>query len=252
MMDGFAFWALAGLAAVLVGMGKGGLPAVGMLAVPVLALVMSPVAAAGLLLPVYVVSDMFGLYAYRHAFDRRVLAIILPGMTIGVVLGYFTASVVSEDWVTVLIGAIGLVFALNLLLRGHAVVEPRRAEVAPGLFWGAATGFTSFVSHSGGPPYQVYTLPLGMTKAVFAGTSTIAFAYVNAIKLIPYYMLGQINLYSLEKVIVLMPVAAASVFAGVRLVKWLPEKLFFRFVTWALLAVSVKLIWDGAKALLAA
>lgn len=252
MMDGFAFWALAGLAAVLVGMGKGGLPAVGMLAVPVLALVMSPVAAAGLLLPVYVVSDMFGLYAYRHAFDRRVLAIILPGMTIGVVLGYFTASVVSEDWVTVLIGAIGLVFALNLLLRGHAVVEPRRAEVAPGLFWGAATGFTSFVSHSGGPPYQVYTLPLGMTKAVFAGTSTIAFAYVNAIKLIPYYMLGQINLYSLEKVIVLMPVAAASVFAGVRLVKWLPEKLFFRLVTWALLAVSVKLIWDGAKALLAA
>ncbi len=251
MMDGFAFWALAGLAAVLVGMGKGGLPAVGMLAVPVLALVMSPVAAAGLLLPVYVVSDMFGLYAYRHAFDRRVLAIILPGMTIGVVLGYFTASVVSEDWVTVLIGAIGLVFALNLLLRGHAVVEPRRAEVAPGLFWGAATGFTSFVSHSGGPPYQVYTLPLGMTKAVFAGTSTIAFAYVNAIKLIPYYMLGQINLYSLEKVIVLMPVAAASVFAGVRLVKWLPEKLFFRLVTWALLAVSVKLIWDGAKALLA-
>ena len=251
MMDGFAFWALAGLAAVLVGMGKGGLPAVGMLAVPVLALVMSPVAAAGLLLPVYVVSDMFGLYAYRRAFDRRVLAIIIPGMTIGVVLGYFTASVVSEDWVTVLIGIIGLVFALNLLLRPSALVEPRRAEVAPGLFWGAVTGFTSFVSHSGGPPYQVYTMPLGMGKAVFAGTSTIAFAYVNAIKLIPYYMLGQINLHSLEKVIVLMPIAAASVFAGVSLVKWLPERLFFRLVTWALLMVSLKLIWDGGRALAA-
>ncbi len=250
MMDGFAFWALAGLAAVLVGMGKGGLPVVAMLPVPVMALVMSPVAAAGLLLPVYVVSDMFGLYAYRHAFDRRVLAIIIPGMTIGVVLGYFTASVVSEDWVTVLIGVIGLVFALNLLLRAKAVVKPRRAGVAPGIFWGAMTGFTSFVSHSGGPPYSVYTLPLGMTKAVFAGTSTIAFACVNAIKLIPYYMLGQINLASLEKVIVLMPVAAVSVLVGVRLVKWLPEKLFFQLVTWALLAVSVKLIWDGGRALL--
>jgi uncharacterized membrane protein YfcA len=250
MMDGFAFWALAGLAAVLVGMGKGGLPVVGMLSVPVMALVMSPVAAAGLLLPVYVVSDMFGLYAYRHAFDRRVLAIIIPGMTIGVVLGYFTASVVSEDWVTVLIGMIGVVFALNLLLRAKAVVEPRRAEVAPGIFWGTLTGFTSFVSHSGGPPYSVYTLPLGMTKAVFAGTSTIAFAYVNAIKLIPYYLLGQINLVSLEKVIVLMPVAAVSVFVGVRLVKWLPEKLFFQLVTWALLVVSIKLIWDGGRALL--
>ena len=51
-----------------------------------------------------------------------------------------------------------------------------------GLFWGVITGFTSFVSHSGGPPYQVYALPLKMTKTVFAGTSTIAFAIINAVK----------------------------------------------------------------------
>jgi uncharacterized protein len=248
-MDGTLFWSLAVLAAVLVGMGKGGMPVVGMLSVPVLALVMHPVAAAGLMLPVYVVSDMFGLYAYRHAFDRRVLAIMVPGMTLGVVLGYFTATLVSEALVTVLIGVIGVVFALNILIRRQAVVEPRRAEVAPGIFWGAVTGFTSFVSHSGGPPYQVYTLPLGMQKAVFAGTSTIAFAYVNAIKLIPYYLLGQITLHSLEKVLVLMPVAAVSVFAGVRVVKILPEKLFFQLVTWTLLLVSLKLVWDGVRAL---
>jgi len=246
-MDGFAFWALASLAAVLVGMGKGGLPVVGMLSVPVLALVMSPVTAAGLLLPVYVVSDMFGLYAYRHAFDRRVLAIMLPGATFGIYLGYKTASVVPEAWVTVLIGVIGVVFALNLLIRHKMQSDPKRAEVLPGTFWGAVTGFTSFVSHSGGPPYQVFTLPLGMTKAVYAGTSTIAFAYINAVKLIPYYMLGQINLYSLEKVLVLMPIAAVSVFAGVRLVKWLPERLFFQLVTWALLIVSIKLMWDGYR-----
>ena len=246
-MDGAVFWSLAVGAAILVGLGKGGMPVVGMLSVPVLALVMHPVTAAGLLLPVYVVSDMFGLYAYRHAFDRRVLAITVPGMTLGVVLGYFTASLVSEGLVTVLIGLIGVVFALNLLIRRKTMSAPKPPEVAPGLFWGTITGFTSFVSHSGGPPYQVYTMPLGMPKAVFAGTSTIAFAYVNAIKLIPYYMLGQITLHSLEKVLVLMPVAAISVFAGVRMVKLLPEKLFFQLVTWALLLVSIKLIWDGLR-----
>jgi uncharacterized membrane protein YfcA len=250
-MDGALFWSLAVLAAVLVGMGKGGMPVVGMLSVPVLALVVSPVTAAGLMLPVYVVSDMFGLYAYRHAFDKRVLAIMVPGTTLGVVLGYFTATLVPEDLVTVLVGMIGVVFALNLLMRRKVQVEPRQAEVAPGLFWGTITGFTSFVSHSGGPPYQVYTLPLGMKKAVYAGTSTIAFAYVNAIKLIPYYLLGQITLHSLEKVLVLMPVAAVSVFAGVRLVKWLPEKLFFQLVTWTLLLVSVKLVWDGLASVMA-
>lgn len=245
-MDGAVFWSLAGVAAILVGMGKGGMPVVGMLSVPVLALVMHPVAAAGLLLPVYVVSDMFGLYAYRHAFDRRVLAIMVPGMTFGVVLGYFTASVVSEALVTMLIGLIGVVFALNLLIRHKTMSDPKQPQVAPGLFWGTITGFTSFVSHSGGPPYQVYTMPLGLPKAVFAGTSTIAFTYVNAIKLIPYYMLGQLTLQSLEKALVLMPLAAVSVFAGVRLVKLLPEKLFFKLVTWSLLLVSIKLIWDGA------
>ncbi len=243
-MDGTTFWVVAVVAAILVGMGKGGLPVVGMLGVPVLSLVISPVAAAGLLLPVYVVSDMFGLYAYRAAFDRRVVAILAAGATAGVGIGWATASVVPEAVVTVLVGLIGAVFALNLLIRPH-LPAARTAQVAPGLFWGVLTGFTSFVSHAGAPPFQVYVQPLGLAKAVFAGTTTVLFAYVNVIKLVPYFALGQINLGSLQIAAVLAMPAAAAVFAGVRLVKVLPEALFFRLVTWALLAISVKLIWDG-------
>ena len=244
-MEDFAFWALAVLAAVLVGLSKGGLPVVGMLAVPLMALVMSPVVAAGLLLPIYVISDIFGLWAYRHAFNKRVLAIMVPAMTIGVGTGWATASVVSEAWVTMLVGAIGAAFALNLLLRQGAVVAAKSADVAPGLFWGAVAGFTSFVSHAGAPPYQVFVLPLKLEKAVFAGTATIAFAYVNAIKLIPYYALGQLSISNLKVVAILAVPASLAVFAGVRLVKIIPEKLFFQLITWALLAISVKLIWDG-------
>jgi uncharacterized protein len=224
-------------------------PVVAMLAVPLMALVMSPVMAAGLLLPVYVVSDIFGLYAYRHAYDRRVLAILLPGAVVGIGVGWATASVVPEAAVTALVGVIGVVFALNLLIRKPVVAEPKRAEVAPGLFWGAVTGFTSFVSHAGAPPYQVYTLPLGMAKAAFAGTSTIAFAVINAVKLVPYYALGQLSAGSLKVAAVLAVPAALAVFAGVRLVAWMPEKLFFKAVTWALLLISVKLVWDGVRAL---
>ena len=248
-MDDFAFWALAGLAAVLVGLSKGGLPIVGMLAVPLMALVMSPVVAAGLLLPIYVISDMFGLWAYRHAFDKRVLAIMVPAMTLGVGIGWATASVVAEAWVTLLVGVIGAAFALNLLLRRGAVVAAKPAKVTPGLFWGAVAGFTSFVSHAGAPPYQVFVLPLKLEKAVFAGTATIAFAYVNAVKLIPYYALGQLSIANLRVVAILAIPASLAVFAGVRLVKIIPEKLFFRLIIWALLAISGKLIWDGLSAL---
>jgi len=244
------YWLVAVIAAALVGMGKGGVPVVAMLAVPLMTLVMSPVMAAGLLLPVYVVSDIFGLYAYRHAFDRPVLAILLPGAVVGIGVGWATATVVPEAAVTLLVGAIGGVFALNLLVRRPVVAEPRRPEVAPGLFWGALTGFTSFVSHAGAPPYQVYTLPLGLTKVVFAGTSTIAFAVINAVKLVPYYELGQLNPGNLKVAAVLAVPATIAVFAGVRLVKWMPEQLFFRVVTWALLLISVKLVWDGVTGLL--
>jgi uncharacterized membrane protein YfcA len=246
-MSGWEFWVIAVIASVLTGISKGGVPIVGTLTVPLLALVISPVAAAGLLLPVYVVSDWFGLYAYRREFDKRVLLIASVSMTLGVGLGWATAHLIPENWVTVLMGVISVAFALNQLLRKSVMAEPRRAEWGSGLFWCTIAGFTSFVSHTGGPPYQVWTLPLGLKKAVFAGTSTIAFSYINAIKLVPYYFLGQINLSSLEVALKLAPVAAAAVFAGVWVVKRLPEKLFFQIVTWSLLLIGLQLIWKGLQ-----
>lgn len=249
-MEEIGFWVAALVAAALVGMSKGGVPVVGMLGVPVLALVINPVVAAGLLLPVYVVSDIFGLYAYRHAWDGRVLAIVVPGAVVGIAIGWATATIVPEAAVTLLVGVIGLVFALNILLRKPVLAEPKRAEVAPGLFWGGVAGFTSFVSHAGAPPYQVYTLPLGMPKAVFAGTTTIAFAIINAVKLIPYHALGQLNAGNLKVAAVLALPAVIAVFAGVRLVQLMPERLFFRLVVWALALISLKLIWDGARGLI--
>ena len=245
-MTGVFFWSVAVIAAVFVGMGQGGLPVVGMLGVPMLALAVSPVPAAGLLLPVYVLSDMFAIYNYRSSFDARVIWIIGAGATAGVGLGWATAHITPEWLVTIVMGLIGTVFALNLLFRSNSTAQ-RKARVPEGLFWGMVTGFTSFVSHSGGPPYQVYVLPLNQSKLVFAGTGTLVFAYINAIKLVPYYFLGQFSLQNLEVAAMLMPVAAASVFGGVRLIKLLPEKLFFQAVTWALLLVSVKLIWDGVR-----
>lgn len=248
-MEGWGFWIAAVIAAALVGAGKGGIPIVGMLGVPVLALVIPPGVAAGLLLPVYVVSDIFGLWAYRRDYDARVLALALPGAMAGIGVGWATASMVPEAAVRVLIGVIGMAFALNLLLRRGVVAEPRPARVGPGLFWGAVTGFTSFVSHAGAPPWQVFTLPLGLSRSVFAGTSTIAFAVINAAKLPPYWQLGLLSPTNLKLAALLFLPASLAVFAGVGLVRRLPEKLFFQLVTWALLLISVKLVWDGVRAL---
>ncbi len=244
MTSEIPFYALAVLAAFTVGLSKGGLPMVGVLGVPMLALVISPVAAAALLLPIYVVSDMFGLWVYRRAYDRRNLMILIPATTVGIAFGWATASVTSERLVTLLVGVIALSYCVNALIkRGNIPTKP--ADVPRGIFWGTLAGFTSFVSHSGGPPYQIYALPQKMPKLVFAGTSTILFAVVNAVKLIPYWALGQFNPGNLKLAALLSPVAVIGAYAGFRLVKVIPEKLFFRIVEVTLALLSVKLIADA-------
>jgi uncharacterized membrane protein YfcA len=245
MDGGIFFYAVALIAAVLVGASKGGLPVVGMLGVPVLALATPPVHAAGLLLPIFVVTDLFGLWAYRREFDRRNLMILIPATTLGVAIGWATASIVSDRLVTLLVGLIGLSFSLNYWLRGRHAVEPHRADFPRGAFWGTVSGFTSFVSHAGAPPYQMYVLPQRLDKMIYAGTTTILFAVVNAVKLVPYWALGQLSLANLKTVAALFPFAVAATFAGVKLTRIIPPDIFYRLVIGALFLVSLKLIYDA-------
>ena len=244
------YYALAVLASVAVGLSKGGLPLIGTIAVPLLSLAIPPLEAAGLLLPIYVITDMFGLWFYRRDYDPTNLRILVPAALLGVFIGWATASVVTEEAVTLAVGLIGVAFCLNNWLRRRAALPPRGADVKRGLFWGAVSGFTSFVSHSGAPPYQVYVLPQRLEKLIYAGTTTILFAIVNAAKLIPYWALGQLSWSSLKAASLLLPAAVAATLAGVKLVRVLPERAFFRIVQIGLLIVSLKLTYDGAAALL--
>ena len=244
-LDGFAFWILAATAAACVGLSKGGLPAFGMLAVPLLSLVISPVAAAGLILPVFVFSDIFGVWAYRREYRADVVRIAVLGVLLGGAIGWATATIVSEQFVRLLIGVIGGSFALNLLLRRAINTRSQDPTWGKGVFWTTVAGFTSFVSHAGAPPWQVWALPLGMTKLAFAGTTTIVFAVMNLSKVVPYYVLGQLDLANLRVAAVLMIPALIAVFVGYKLVRVLPDKVFFTIVAWTLLLVSTRLIWDG-------
>lgn len=229
----------------LVGLSKGGLTMAGSLSTPLLAMVMSPVKAAALLLPIFVVSDWFGLYAYRREFDRRNLMILIPAAIAGIGIGWLSASIVSDRMVGLLIGVIGMAFCVNAWRRRNHPPVPKPADIPRGLFWGAIAGFTSFVSHTGGPPYQVYVLPQRLSKTVFAGTTTITFAAINFVKLLPYWQLGQLDLANLKMSVLLMPIAVAGTFAGVWLVRVIPERTYFLFVHVALFVLSVALVVDA-------
>jgi uncharacterized protein len=244
------FWLTAGVATFIVGSSKGGLPMVGILAVPLLAQVMSPVAAAGLLLPIYIISDVYGLWIYRQSFDWRNIQVLVPAAAIGVGIGWAAASITNDSMVKLLVGIIGIAYIADALLKSRRVVEPKPADLPRGLFWGTLAGFTSFVSHAGGPPYNMYVLPQKLEKMVYAGTTTIIFAIINLMKVPPYWHLGQLTVSSLSTGLVLAPLSLIGAWAGYKLTQRLPEKLFFQLVETALFLLSVKLIWDGLTALL--
>ncbi|WP_304619281.1 sulfite exporter TauE/SafE family protein [Paracoccus sediminilitoris] len=236
-------WLLAVLAATAVGLSKGGLAMVGIISVPLMSLVMSPVQAAGLLLPVYVISDLGGLVAFRRDFDRGVLLRALPGAMAGIGVGWATASIVPVWGVTLIVGLIGLGFALNALIRPPLDDDARRPTLTAGSVWGGLAGYTSFVSHSGAPLWQVYAQPLRLTPLIYAGTTTWFFAIGNWVKLIPYAALGQLSAANLATAAALTPVSLAAVWVGLRLVRIIPPLLFYRLITWGLLVISVRLVW---------
>ncbi len=243
MPDTVLFYAVACIASFVVGASKGGLPMVGVLSVPLLAQVMDPIAAAALLLPVYIISDWVGLWAYRREYDKRNLAITVPAMMFGVGIGWATAHIVPERMVTLLVGLIGLFYCVNAVMKRN-VTEARPADIPRGVFWGTIAGITSFVSHTGGPPWQIYVLPQKLPKMVFAGTSTIAFAIINAVKLLPYWALGQFNPGNIQLALELSPVAVVGAIVGYKATKRIPQKLFFQLVEIALAVLSAKLIYD--------
>jgi uncharacterized membrane protein YfcA len=241
---------LSAIGALLIGLSKGGLPTIGMLSVPILSLVMSPVRAAILLLPIYVISDVFGVWLYRKNYSARNLKILIPASLTGVFLGWLTASVTSDIAIKFAIGFIGIGFCLNMWIRTSSDAPPQEASLQKGIFWGALSGFTSFISHAGGPPFQIYVLPQKLPKAQFAGTATILFAIINFSKIIPYQNLRPYTYEDLQAAAYLVPFSVIGAIAGAYLTKKIADALFFRFVQIGLFIVSCKLVVDASRTLL--
>ena len=245
-----AFFAAMVPAVILMGLSKGGFAGLGLLSLPLMALVVSPVTAAAIMLPLLIAQDVVTVWSYRRDFDRRNLATLAPGALLGVLAGYLLAAKVSDAAVGLAVGLISLGFALRRLLGdGKRVAAVTEASWGAGGFWGLLCGFTSMVAHAGGPPFQIYVMPQKLPPAVFVGTGAIFFAAMNLVKLVPYIALGQLSAKNLAASAALLPVAVAATFAGVWLVRRVPAERFYGIIYWLLLLVGLKLVLDGMRGL---
>lgn len=241
------FYAVAVPAVILLGLSKGGFTGFGMLSMPLLALVIPPIHGASIILPILIVQDAVGVWVYRREWDRRNMAILLPGAIIGIVLGYVFAARVSDAAIAFAVGVISVTFGGRRLLierRGGGRTAVR-AGIPAGLLWGGISGFTSMIANAGAPPFQVYVIPQRLPKELFVGTGILFFAIMNWIKLPFFIALGQLDHGSLMTSFALFPLAIASTWAGVILVRKVPAERFFTLIYVLLIAVGLKLLWDG-------
>ena len=241
------FFAAASAAVILLGLSKGGFSGLSNLAMPLLSLVISPVRGAAILLPILIVQDWVSMWAFRKDFERRNLVILIPSAVVGIGVGWLLAARVNESYVRFAVGLISVGFVIFMLARDRLLdTAPAIPKVGPGIIWGALAGFTSMVSHAGGPPFMVYVMPQRLAPRVFAGTGTMFFACVNMLKVIPYFALGQFNGENLGVSLLMLPVAIASTLAGVWLVRRVSAERFYTLILVLTFIIGAKLCYDSA------
>ena len=239
------FYAVAIPAVLIMGVSKSGFGAgFGSLAVPLMALAVTVPQAAAILMPVLLLMDLLGLAAFRKDFDRALLRMLIPSSLVGVVIGALLFRVLDARTVAGIVGVFTLLF-----LAQRLVFPPRRDDAPPpravGMVLAAIGGFTSFISHAGGPPINAYLIPLKLKPVVFTATMAYLFFVVNLAKWVPYAWLGLIDVRNMATSLVLLPVAPLGVWIGIRIARRIDPLWFYRFVYLGMLLTGVKLVWDG-------
>ncbi len=239
------FYAVAVPAVLLLGLSKSGFGAgFGSLAVPMMALSVTVPQAAAILMPVLFCMDLMALGAFRKDFDFKFLRFLIPYGLLGIFIGALLFKWLDARTVAGLVGGFTLLFLAQRLL-----FPPRPDSQAPPRWVGAlltmTSGFTSFVSHSGGPPISAYMIPMRLSPVKFSATMAFFFFTINLSKWAPYAWLGLLDLRNMATSLVLLPLVPIGVGTGVRLARRVSPVYFYRFIYIGMFLTGVKLLWDA-------
>jgi len=243
----FYIWAIP--AVLLVGLAKSGfLSGFGAVATPLMAMAVPVPQAAAIMLPLLCLMDLASLQQLWKERDAPLLRLLLPAGLMGIALGTVLFSAVSVPVVSLVVGALTLLFLVQRL-----AVKPRAQRKSPssglGFAAGVLSGFTSFVAHAGGPPISAYLLPMRLCPIRLTATLAVYFSVVNLAKWVPYAALGLFDARNLWTSLALAPLAPVGVWAGVWLTRRLAADWFYRVAYLGMALAGGKLLWDGWQSL---
>ena len=241
-----SFFALAIPAVMFAGISKAGFGSgAAFAAAAVLALVVPPGAALGIMLPLLMVIDVTALRPYWRKWDAPSARSLIAGAVPGVALGAVVYAIVDADAFRILIGLICIAFVAWQWGRARGLIRVGHFAFSRPWGWitGGAAGFTSFVSHAGGPPVAVFLLGQGMAKTTYQATTVVVFWAINLMKFVPYAFLGIFTWQTALADLILAPFAVLGAWLGVRAHHWVSDRVFFGLTYVLLLATGARLLW---------
>lgn len=237
------FYAAAVPAVLLMGLSKSGFGSgFGSLAVPIMALAISVPQAAAIFIPILLLMDLLGLAAFRKHFQWSLLKLLVPLGLVGTVVGTFTFQHLSAPAVSVIVGALTLVFLAQRLYTQRRRAQPKPLPKIVGGVLAIVSGFTSFVSHAGGPPINAYVMGLRQAPLQFTATMALFFFVINLSKWLPYSYLGLLSWDNISTSLALLPLAPIGVWVGVKIAHRIQPDIFYRLIEVGMLLTGLKLL----------
>lgn len=220
--------------------------------IPLLSLVMDPVTAGGLLAPLFIAMDLFSLRYWKPStWSKPDLRLLLPGLVFGIAAGYLLFRFMDHRAIAIVMAVITLSFVgLWLKSGGQVKTQPRSSPKAVAA--GVTSGITTMVAHSGGPPLAMYLLPLGMSKQLYAGTTSVFFTVGNLMKAVPWLLLAAPTGKTWALLGICLFAIPTGVWLGWRLHEKLDQQQMYRLCYALLVVAGLKLLCDGVSGYLVA
>src|SRR5215475_10966791 len=196
--------------------------------IPLLSTVMDPVTAGGLLAPLFIAMDLVALRYWKPStWSKPDLVLLVPGLLVGIGLGYLLFRVLDHRAIAIVMAATTLVF-VGLWFVAGAKVTARPRSTPKALAAGLGSGITTMVAHSGGPSLAMYLLPFGLSKELYAGTTSLFFTVGNATKAVPWLLLVQPTADVWKLMVLCLFAIPAGVWLGWRLHGTLDQHQMYR------------------------
>lgn len=221
-------WILLAVCATFVGMSKVGVPGVSMIVVPTLAIIFGGKASTGILLPMLMLADLFGVgYYHRHA-EWKYLWKLLPWAFVGVGIALWVGEVVNDEWFKNIIAILVFICIALMLWKDRQKGE----GLFPDAWWFSASmgilgGFATMIGNVAGPIFAIYLLAMHLPKNQFIGTGAWFFLIINFSKFpLHIFVWETISWNTLSLDLILLPAIALGAFLGIKLVKKISETMY--------------------------